>query len=154
MLRIQTILHPTDFSDTSDQALQLAHALARDHKAKLILVTVAAPPPPPAMPPLPDLPYISETVSTEFLESARRQLAPLASRITDVPVETQVLTGLPGVAIVSAARDWNADLIVMGSHGRTGIGRLLMGSIAEHVLRHATCPVLTIRPGTSQHLSQ
>jgi nucleotide-binding universal stress UspA family protein len=90
----------------------------------------------------------------DVLEQTRPLLTSVASKIVDVPVETQVLLGTPGAAIVTAARDSNADLIVMGTHGRTGISRLLLGSVAEYVLRHAQCPVLTIKPGTSQHLSQ
>jgi len=152
MLRIQTILHPTDFSKTADQALEVAHALARDHNAKLALIAVVLPPPPPEAH-YPDLAIATAPIPTDVLEQTRPLIASVASKITDLPVETQVLLGTPGAAIVTAAQDWKADLIVMGTHGRTGISRLLLGSVAEHVLRHAKCPVLTIKPGTSCHLS-
>lgn len=64
------------------------------------------------------------------------------------------LGGAPGPAIVQSAHGWNADMIVMGTHGRTGLSRLLMGSVAEHVVRHASCPVLTIKLGAAHDLSE
>lgn len=143
MLRLQTILHPTDFSEPSTQALQVARSLARDHGAKLVLLNVPPPPPPVSEHYLPDEAYPG------MVESARRELQDLAASITDVPVETSVVTGSAGAAIVQAAQDHHADLIVMGTHGRTGLGRLVMGSVAEQVLRHAPCPVLTIKPGAA-----
>jgi nucleotide-binding universal stress UspA family protein len=143
MLRIRTILHPTDFSEASTQALQVARSLARDHGARLVLLTVPPPPPPVNEHYLPDAEYPG------IVESSRREVNALAAAITDVPVETRVVSGSPGAAIVQVALDCQADLIVMGTHGRTGLGRLLMGSVAEHVLRHAPCPVLSIKPGAA-----
>lgn len=125
--------------------------LARDHHAKLVLVTVVVPPQP-TMAYLSEVPSVAEAEIVEGRDQARRHLMPVASRIVDLPVETKVLSGSPGACIVAAAQDGNADLIVMGTHGRTGVSRLLMGSVAEYVLRHAQCPVLTIKPGTSHHL--
>lgn len=147
MLRIRTILHPTDPSEASDEALQAACLLARDHGAKLVLVSVPAPP----------LPAVETFVpASEYLrvaEQAGQHLESVASRIPDVPVETRVLSGVPGPAIVAAAESCQADLIVMGTHGRKGVSRMLLGSVAEHVVRHAACPVLTVKPGGSQHLA-
>jgi nucleotide-binding universal stress UspA family protein len=62
-----------------------------------------------------------------------------------VGIETILEDGHPDKQIVQTAKDEGCSLIVMGTHGRTGLSRLLMGSVAEHVLRHATCPVLTVR---------
>lgn len=147
MLQIQRILVPLDFSDAGDQALRVAHSLARDHHAKLILLTAAAPPPP-----VGEL-YVPFGDFEGIAEESRRRLSLVAARITDVPVETQVAIGVPGPTIVYEARAVQANLIVMSTHGRTGLSRVLMGSAAEYVLRHAPCPVLTIKPDTVQHLS-
>lgn len=148
MLRINTILVPTDFSDTAEQALQIALSLGRDHHAKILLVA-APPPPPPASEiyvPLQD--FEDQTVAI------KRQLTERANSITELPVETQLVVGAPGAAIVAVAEERHADLIVMGTHGRSGLSRLLMGSVAEYVLRHTPCPVLTIKPNVAAHLQQ
>jgi nucleotide-binding universal stress UspA family protein len=142
MFPIKTILHPTDFWEAADQALELAYALARDHGAKLVLVAV---PQPPANLPTP----VEKEFYLGLTGVARRELKHKAAKLTDVPVDTQVLSEPVGPAIVAVARDCQADLIVMATHGRTGVKRLLLGSVAEHVLRHASCPVLTVKPGAS-----
>lgn len=148
MLRIQTILVPTDFSDTAQHALQVARSLARDHGSKLVLMT-CPPPPPPAMAEV----YLPTAELHGLTEESQRQLTALAKTISELPVETRLIVGPPGVSIVVAAEECRADLIVMGTHGRSGLGRLLMGSVAEYVLRQAPCPVLTIKPATAEHLS-
>lgn len=147
MFRIQTILLPTDFSTAAEQALDVARSLARDHQAKVILLHVITPPP------------VREVVLPEsdldgLKNAAQGQLVALATRFPDVPVEPRALVGADGAAIVEVARDCHADLIVMGTHGRSGLSRLLLGSTSEYVLRHAPCPVLTIKPGAEQHLPQ
>ncbi len=148
MLRIQTILVPTDFSEVSEPVLQIARTLARDHQAKLVLMSAPLPPPPSAEVYVPFSDYAGLTAEAE------RQLAVQAKGITDVTVETRVQVGDTGPSIVDIANKCQADLIVMGTHGRTGLTRLLMGSVAEYVLRHAPCPVLTIKPATVEHLKQ
>lgn len=148
MLQIQTILVPTDFSAGSDYALKVARSLAQDHGARLVLIAV--PPPPP---PMTDE-YLPSTEYPGMIATTKRELEALGAKITDRPVVTHVIAGAPGPSIIEAAKEYQADLIVMGTHGRTGLARLLMGSVAEHVLRHAECPVLTIKPGTAQHWQQ
>lgn len=147
MLRIQTILVPTDFSDTATQALQVARSLAHDHHAKLVLMSAPLPPPPSAEVYVPFADYAGLT------EEAQRQLTALAKTIVELPVETRVMVGEAGPSVVEIAEDSRADLIVMGTHGRSGLSRLLMGSVAEYVLRHAPCPVLTIKPAAAEHMS-
>lgn len=143
MSPFKTIMHPTDFSAPAQQALDVARSLARAHGAKLVLVAVP-------VPPLPAVEsFVPEAELQQLAEEARKQLAAMAAGITDVPVEIRVIAGEPGWALVTAAQECHADLIVMGTHGRTGLRRLLMGSVAEHVLRHAPCPVLTIRPSAA-----
>jgi nucleotide-binding universal stress UspA family protein len=81
-------------------------------------------------------------------QDGRKLLAALGQRASLQPAPLQfVHTGKPATEIVKAARDWPADLIVIGSHGREGVGRLLLGSVAEAVMRHAACPVLIVRAG-------
>jgi nucleotide-binding universal stress UspA family protein len=146
MLRWHKILVPIDVSDVSMQALTVAQSLARDHGAALALVA-AAPLPPQLMEP-----FLPGTEYPGVLAEARRQLEATAAGVADVSVETHVLGGEAGPAIVALANDCGADLIVMETHGRSGLNRMLMGSVAEHVLRHAHCPVLTMKPGTGAHL--
>lgn len=154
MLHLRSILVPIDFSDTSLHALDVAESLARDHRASLLLFSVAVPrqPTEDVLVPLPAAATESGSPWPHAEEATRQHLAPFAERITDVPVTTEVCTGLPGAAIVAAAQKMNVDLIVMGTQGRSGLSRLLLGSVAEYVLRHAPCPVLTIKPGTERHL--
>lgn len=145
MLRIRTMLFPTDFSPAADHALEVARSLARDHEARLILLHSVTSVPAAEV-------YIHETEMELLKSDARAQLQKLADRITDVPVEIHIPYGDPGHCIVAAAEELSADLIVMGTHGRGGLRRLLLGSVAEQVLRHAPCPVLAIKPGTEKHL--
>jgi nucleotide-binding universal stress UspA family protein len=148
MIPIQTILHPTDFSDHAQFAFRLACSLARDHGARVIVLHVAPPPlatlaGQAALPPLPE-----EFGREELEEKLRRLEAPQPT----VPLERRLVVGEAVEEILRLAQTTPCDLIVMGTHGRTGLGRLLMGSVAEQVVRKAPCPVLTVRtpfPDTS-----
>ena len=139
MFPIHTILHPTDFSDRANEAFRLAAAVARDYGARLVLFHVVPPAPAftgemgVAMPPEP-----------ESVEEFWAKLNDLRAE-GDLCVERSLVRGDPAEEIVRRARDEKADLIVMGTHGRTGLGRLLMGSVAELVMRRAPCPVLTVK---------
>lgn len=146
MLHLRKILVPIDFSDESKQALGTARSLALDHGASLVLVAVAPPPPPTTEPFLPATEYPG------LVAGMRRDMEALEADISDLSVESHVLGGPPGPSIVAIAKDCEADLIVMETHGRSGLNRLVMGSVAEYVLRHAPCPVLTMKPGTEHHL--
>ncbi len=139
MLPIRTILHPTDFSDNAANAYHLAAALARDYGARLIVIHVAPIPvvgltlgvvPPP--------PRADEALLHKSLhEYSGREWVDVSEEI--------VVEGDPATEILGVAEEENCDLIVMGTHGLTGLERLLMGSVAEQVLRRAPCPVLTVR---------
>jgi nucleotide-binding universal stress UspA family protein len=139
MLAIHTILHPTDFSDRSDFAFRVACALARDYGARLVLLHVVAPPVvvygEGVVPPQPE--YWQERLTEQL-----HRLEPPApnGRAEHILKEGDAVT-----EILGTARAVGADLIVMGTHGRTGLARLLMGSVAEQVVRRAACPVLTVR---------
>ena len=138
MLPVHTILHPTDFSAPSAYALGLACALARDYGARLIALHVAHVPPVFAsegmVPPAPE----------EIRAEAEEQLRQLPVPQDDVRVERRLELGDAAGEILRVAAEVDASLIVMGTHGRTGLGRLLMGSVAEQVVRRAACPVLTV----------
>jgi nucleotide-binding universal stress UspA family protein len=144
MLPVATILHPTDFSDHSGFAFRLACALARDYEARLVLLHVTLPP---------IIIYGDGAVATEpwvVLAEAREKLQKLEVHAHHVRVESLVMEGDPVEMILRAARETHSDLIVMGTHGRTALARLLLGSVAESVLRQAPCPVLTVKP-TARH---
>lgn len=149
MISIKRILVPTDFSEHSLQAITYACELARRFAAELHLLHVAVPL---AMP----MPYMG-TVSDEVFDpekSARKALAELEHPGFETlsPVERIVRTGTPFVEIVRHAKENDIDLIVMGTHGRTGLVHALIGSVAEKVVRKASCPVLTVRPEGHQFI--
>jgi len=138
MLPIHTVLHPTDFSERSRHALRLAGALARDYGARLVVLHAELPPTvvygEGALPLDPEITY----------REAREELNRLTVPDGDVRAERRFEEGDPAGTILRVARELPADLIVMGTHGRTGLARLLMGSVAEQVVRKASCPVLTV----------
>jgi nucleotide-binding universal stress UspA family protein len=144
MLAIHTILHPTDFSERSQHAFGLACALTRDYGARLIVLHVAEAPPvvygEGLVPPNPE----------ELRVAAQRQLDQLQVPHANVRAERRLGQGDVVTEILRVAQEVNADLIVMGTHGRTGLGRLLMGSVAELVVRKAACPVLTVKTPFSE----
>ncbi len=147
MLTIRTVIHPTDFSENSDYAFRVACSLARDYGARLVLVHVtpnavlsgelaAVPPRPP-----------------EVWQTLREELANLRAPDAGVKVEHHLKEGDPATEILRLAQETKADVIVMGTRGRTGLGRVLMGSVAEQILRKAPCLVLTVRLPQGQVLS-
>jgi nucleotide-binding universal stress UspA family protein len=140
MLAINTILHPTDFSERSDWAFRLACSLARDHGAKLIIAHVIPPPQTVAYEAMPMLPMHPPGYRKELEAKLRSLKAP-----PGVQVEYRLEEGFAATEIVRLASELPSDLIVIGTHGRTGFGRLLLGSVAEQVLRKATCPVLSVK---------
>lgn len=142
MTPIRTILHPTDFSDHSAYAFQLANSLARDHASKLIVLHVIEPPNflPGGEMGVPVLSPMEE--SRAALEEQLRQIRPLYPNIA---LEYQLVEGNVAESILQVACDRKVDLVVIGTHGRTGLGRLLMGSVAEKIVRNAPCPVLSVK---------
>jgi nucleotide-binding universal stress UspA family protein len=93
-------------------------------------------------------PIATQEIIEEQEHSGQRFLDRIAAQFPGGAVETLLREGAPASDIVAAAVEWHADLIVVGTHGRGGLGRLVLGSVAETVLREAPCPVLTIRVGT------
>ncbi len=140
MKRIHTVLHPTDFSPGSTAAFRYACDLAKDYDAGVIVLHVMGP----------VLPIASEGVIVssnmdELRELAWQELDAIKPDSSSVRIERVLREGPSTAEILNAAKEFGADLIVMGTHGRTGFRRLVLGSVAEEVLRKATCPVLTLK---------
>ncbi len=133
------ILVPIDFSPYSDAALALATSLARDGGGTLVLAHVEFIPISAAGGEY--LYAIPEPPTEELLDKLNHVVPP----DSHVMVERRLLSGDPADAIIRLAESENIDLIVMGTHGRRGLSRLLMGSVAEAVVRAAPCPVLTVK---------
>jgi nucleotide-binding universal stress UspA family protein len=147
MSTIHTILVPTDFSEYSDAAFRFASSLASEQDARLIVLHVNPPP----------------TLHGEVIDRRQpngyydRLWEELYARKPDDPrteIAHKLREGDAVEEILEAAREEKCDLIVMGTHGRSGLGRLLLGSIAEKVIREAPCPVLTINRPLSHTLTQ
>jgi nucleotide-binding universal stress UspA family protein len=148
---IKKILVPTDFSEQTREVMDYAIMLARTFGAKLLLLHVHQTLPITEAVSWLDMgvPPVAETgLWKQLKEAAERQMARLRELYQDagVNLEAQVIEGVPFVEIIRSADREKADLIVMGSHGRTGVRHLLMGSVAEKVSRKASCPVLIIKP--------
>ncbi|MEK7362444.1 MAG: universal stress protein, partial [candidate division NC10 bacterium] len=137
---------PTDFSRASGAAFLKAVALAKESRAQLLLVHVLLP----TTPFIGDG-YISPKTYEELEASARRgaqrELAKVVARAQKAKarVKAVLLEGVPYDRIARAARSKRADLIVMGTHGRSGLSKFFLGSVAERVIALAPCPVLTVR---------
>lgn len=143
MRKIQKILVPVDFSPGSNDALALAVDLSNRYEAELTIVHVNELPasllPSAAIPASVVESWISEAQNL-LADTKARALGAGARR-----VEAEFLQGTPHVAIVNLASEGHFDLIVIGTHGRTGLKHALIGSVAERVVRTAPCPVLTVR---------
>ena len=137
MSHIHTILHPNDLSETSEAAFRLACSLARDYNAEIIVLYVCPPPVNGADAVDRDR---DDNVENDYMDALHTIIPPDPS----LRISYRVEEGSPTEVIVDAAV--GCDLIVMGTHGRGGLSRAIMGSVAEHVLREATCPVVTVRP--------
>ncbi len=143
MASINRLLVPVDFSHDARYAAEYAQAIAQRFGAEIVLLHVSA-----------ALAFVPGSL-LEVRETAadRQALEALADalRAAGVRVRTRLRPGVPADEIVRAAADEGADLIVMGTTGRTGLAHVLLGSVAERVVRRATCPVLTVRdPGRLQ----
>jgi nucleotide-binding universal stress UspA family protein len=137
-MKASKIVFPTDFSEGS-HAMSVAASLARDTGAEILIVNVSEPP----------AAYGDGEVHLDLLRQNDQMLEAMLSEV--VPPDLRVrychrlLHGDPATEIMRVAKEEQADMIVMGTHGRTGLMRLLMGSVAEAVVRRATCPVLTCK---------
>ncbi len=145
MIDLRRILVPIDFSAHSTSALDTAVEFARRFHAEIHLLHVHQLPsyvyPDGIFPLTPEL--ISDVEKKIALELER---SAIRVRAAEVECTTKLVIGVTFLEIVAYARECDADLIVMGTHGRSGLAHALLGSVAEKVLRKAPCPVLTVRP--------
>lgn len=163
-MSFQHILAPTDFSALSNDALSYAFREAELHSATLTLMHVLQHHVHPEVHYIRGGPEVTHSMATDlgrtipvtpqvepavvrrdYVEEADRQLRKLIPEAFLQPYHTRVEYGDPTDAIVRAAAEHDIDLIVMVTHGRTGLSHVLLGSVAEKVIRHAPCPVLAIR---------
>jgi len=147
MTHVDSILVAFDFSDTSMSALRYGKALARAFGARLHVLHAAETISTTAAQFYPEGPGDPEARASAFAMHQLRTV--LAGDGADDAQPVVRVAPDPALEIVGYAKDMHADLIVIGTHGRTGVSRLIMGSVAEHVVRTAPCPVLVVRP--SEH---
>ncbi len=148
MCPLNAILFPTDFSPSAAHAWQYAVTLARQFKAILYVLHVLELPPAESFP--------SRAARARAVRELRRKgEAHLASWVQGqglkrAQLRTLTAWGTPAYEILETAQETRVDLIVMATHGRTGLAHLLLGSVAERVVRTASCPVLTVKPPAMQ----
>ena len=145
-MKANRILFPTDFSHTGDAALEMATSLAKESNATLIIAHIEEPP----------IAYHGGWYYG-VPEPSRDQVLSMLHKVkpTDEQVahEYRLESGDPAEAVVRLAKEEGVDLIVLGTHGRTGVSRVLMGSVAEEIVRKAECPVLTYKKPEIQEAS-
>ena len=143
-MRIKKILCPTDFSESAEKAFEYAVFMATSHKAELVLLHVVD-----QLHGFTHYEILALTpmeIAEKIAKRAHENLQDLIARVEDSVTATKsVRQGRTWVEICDAAAAEKADLIILGSHGRTGLSHVLIGSVAETVVRHATCPVLVVR---------
>jgi nucleotide-binding universal stress UspA family protein len=139
MIHVKKILYTTDFSPYSTQAYFHAIALAESHRASLTILYVYNPSP------------TKPGEPTEGRDHWRSQLEQIRPTNPVIPVSHVILEGDPAEQIVRYVAESGTDLVVMGTHGRTGLERLLVGSVAERVMREARCSVLVVKLPRAAH---
>lgn len=143
--RIRRILLATDLAPASDNAVTWALDLASAHGAELVIISVIDPDEltrdGTGVPSTRSMRW--DQVRDDRQEAAQRLVA--RGRAAGVQASFMVWTGEPGESIVTAAASESADIVIVGSHGRSRIGRMVAGSVSDHVVRHAACPVLVVR---------
>jgi nucleotide-binding universal stress UspA family protein len=145
-MKTRRILHPSDFSSASRAAFVRAIATAKAERAELLLVHVMMPVTPPTGDGLVPA-HVYEDIERSMRADAQTQLDKLLAKAQAAKVRVRglLLEGAPADRIVRAARSYHADVIVIGTHGRMGLARVFLGSVAERVVGTASCPVLTVR---------
>ena len=146
MVKMKTILHPTDFSDSSTYALGYAIALAKEFEAKLCILHVVED----VSTALYFEPYQTPSpmqIMTDIENHARKALEQVLPPEVQGTITTEyaIRRGAPFLEIIRCAKEIGADVIVCGTHGRTGLKHLIFGSVAENVVRKSSCPVLSVR---------
>jgi nucleotide-binding universal stress UspA family protein len=147
---VRNIMVPTDFSEPSLEALRYAIDFADRLNSRVLVLCV--------VPPITGGPYLMgngvDATRKSALRSAHEAMSNLARRELPRGAMTRVASGVPFDQITRVAKEVNSDMIIMGTQGRTGLKRALLGSTAENVVRHAPCPVLVVRPQKSERMSR
>jgi universal stress protein A len=150
MLKIENILHPTDFSENSMKALNYAVSLAEKFDSCLHIIHVAL---------APDVVITYSMLQYTPEEMKRRERGSLESNLSKLPpkeigsprsIVHQIVEGIPLLKIIQYIKENGIDMVVMGTHGHTGIKHLVMGSVAENVVRKSPVPVLTVHSKSQQ----
>ena len=143
-MKCQHILVPIDFSQDSEHAIDSATGLAKQFQARVTLLHAI------------HIPEAAEVNLAAYMDKIRSEadqsMTPRLQRVQEAGVTADAVTviGAPSQTIVDTARDRHADLIVMGTHGRTGLRHMLIGSVAERVVRLAPCPVMVVPRGSGR----
>lgn len=148
ILKLKTLLVPTDFSECSRKAIHYAEQLAQQFGSTIVLLHVVEPVHPYPVDGLASFPGEHSDTNLALVPEAAESLARLAQTVGNAvrsPVRHLTRIGSAHDQIVQAAKEEDADLIVISTHGRTGLKRFFMGSTAEVVVRHAPCPVFVVR---------
>lgn len=147
MIVLKKIMVPTDGSDTSKEAMLYAVELAKSFKSTITLMMVADDRYLDWMGPAYFSNDMLEEIETNSIESAKKSLEEFWPNPTDnsYQIKTVVVKGNPVDEIINYAKTEEVDMIVMGTHGRTGVSHMMLGSVAEKIVRLARCPVLTVK---------
>ncbi len=150
MITIKSILCPLDFSDASKNAFRYACEFARSMGSKIYLLHIVEPRPIAA-----DMTLTYIPVEEDLEKAAREDIEPLAqeAREKGIDVQVDVVIGIPSEVILHQIVESDASMLIMGSHGKTGLSRLLMGSVAEGVVRKAKVPVLIVKADEKEFIS-
>ena len=145
MLPIKKIVCPLDLSDLSARVAEYAVGMARAFGSEILVIYVV---PSVNQYAVMDIPHHSlELFTEEISASAVKHMGKVTTKLfTGIKVETKILTGNPAEEIIKAARENKADMIVMGTRGRTGVDLFVFGSVAEKVVKNSKIPVLTVQP--------
>lgn len=145
------ILYATDFSQASTAALPLVSTIARKYASQVLVANIWMPVPYAMI-----TPEVSQTLEQAQLDDAHAQAGELlkSEELRDLSATTIVQAGIPTEELDLIVRNKNIDLAILGTHGRTGVKHLLMGSVAEELVRRLPCPVLTVGPNVSKRSMQ
>jgi nucleotide-binding universal stress UspA family protein len=144
-ISLKHILYATDFSRYSDAALPFALSLARKYRSRIFAAHIIS------ISPFPSAPQTQavRAIAAQAVREARETMEGIQKRCKEVPHEALIGNGQIWVELEKIVKDKEIDLVVCGTHGRTGVNKLLLGSVAEDIYRHASCPVLTVGPNVA-----